>query len=127
MPDSNPIHARRRVTSYQIAQTILGVIFGGYLVWRLVDLLFFHPVYGPETWVQFAIAGIILGSVYAIIAIGYTLVYGILFMINFAHGDIMMIGAFGGYFAFEALRAIKLAPGVDPKLTYLDAHPVLSV
>ena len=127
MPEHSSPHTRRRVTTYQIAQTILGVLFGGYLLWRLVDLLFLHPVYGPETWVQFAIAGIVLGSVYAIIAIGYTLVYGILFMINFAHGDIMMIGAFGGYFVFEALKAIPAASSVDPKLTFLDAYPVISV
>ncbi|NIV29128.1 MAG: branched-chain amino acid ABC transporter permease, partial [Anaerolineae bacterium] len=44
--------------------------------------------YGPDTWLRFAISGIILGSVYAVIALGYTLVYGILFMINFAHGDV---------------------------------------
>ena len=76
---------------------------------------------------QFAIAGVILGSVYAIIAIGYTLVYGILFMINFAHGDIMMIGAFGGYFVFEALKAVPMASAADPKLNFLNAQPVISI
>jgi branched-chain amino acid transport system permease protein len=44
--------------------------------------------------------------VYAVIALGYTLVYGILFMINFAHGDVMMLGAFAGYFTLEALDGI---------------------
>jgi branched-chain amino acid transport system permease protein len=127
MPDHSSIHARKRVSTYQIAQTVLGVLFGAYLVWRLYDMLFAHPVYGPETWVQFAIAGVILGSVYAIIAIGYTLVYGILFMINFAHGDIMMIGAFGGYFVFEGLKAVHAGTAADPGLTFLDAHPVISV
>ncbi len=43
--------------------------------------------------------GLVLGGVYALIALGYTLVYGILFMINFAHGEVLVMGAFGGYFA----------------------------
>ena len=42
--------------------------------------------------------GISLGSIYAIIALGYTMVYGIIKLINFAHGDIYMIGAFVGLF-----------------------------
>ena len=119
MPKDNLIHSRRRLSTYQITQMVLGTLFGGYLIWRVYDLFFAHPVYGPETWVQFAIAGVILGSVYAIIAIGYTLVYGILFMINFAHGDIMMLGPFGGYFVFEALKVIPVAtPSTIPNLNF---------
>ena len=49
------------------------------------------------------IAGVALGSVYALIAMGYTLVYGILFMINFAHGEVFMWGAFTAFFAATAL------------------------
>jgi branched-chain amino acid transport system permease protein len=48
---------------------------------------------------QQIINGISLGSIYALIALGYTMVYGILRLINFAHGDIFMVGAFIGYFA----------------------------
>ena len=44
--------------------------------------------------IQQIVNGFSLGSMYALIAIGYTLVYGVLRLINFAHGDIMMIGAF---------------------------------
>lgn len=47
--------------------------------------------------------GIALGSVYALIALGYTMVYGIVKLINFAHGDILMIGAFSGYFVLGAM------------------------
>ncbi len=96
----------RRVTTYKIVQGIIGILFAGYLLWRLYVVLIGTPTYGLDTWARFIIAGLILGSVYALIAIGYTLVYGILRMINFAHGDIMMIGAFGGYFVFEAFKAI---------------------
>lgn len=42
--------------------------------------------------------GVALGSIYALLALGYTMVYGIIKLINFAHGDILMLGAFGGYF-----------------------------
>ncbi|NOX16523.1 MAG: branched-chain amino acid ABC transporter permease [Epsilonproteobacteria bacterium] len=51
------------------------------------------------TFMQQMINGISLGSMYALIAIGYTLVYGVLRLINFAHGDIMMVGAFAAYVA----------------------------
>lgn len=47
---------------------------------------------------QQLINGLILGSVYALLALGYTMVYGIIKLINFAHGDIYMMGAFIGYF-----------------------------
>ena len=43
------------------------------------------------------VAGIVHGSVYALIALGYSMVYGILKLLNFAHGDIYMVGAFIGY------------------------------
>lgn len=50
-------------------------------------------------FLQQFINGLALGSVYALIAIGYTMVYGIIGLINFAHGDIYMMGAFFGFFA----------------------------
>lgn len=50
-------------------------------------------------FLQQIINGLALGSVYALIAIGYTMVYGIIGLINFAHGDIYMMGAFFGFFA----------------------------
>lgn len=51
-----------------------------------------------EQLVQQLLNGISLGSLYALIAIGYTMVYGILRLINFAHGDIFMVGAYVGYY-----------------------------
>jgi branched-chain amino acid transport system permease protein len=58
----------------------------------------------PDRWQTLIVAGIALGSVYALIAMGYTLVYGILFMINFAHGEVFMWGAFTAFFAAAALN-----------------------
>lgn len=49
------------------------------------------------------INGLQLGSIYALIALGYTMVYGIVKLINFAHGDIMMMGAYAGYFVLRAM------------------------
>lgn len=53
---------------------------------------------------QHLMNGLTLGGIYALIALGYTMVYGILKFINFAHGDILMFGAYIGLFAFNALR-----------------------
>ena len=47
-------------------------------------------------FIQTLISGLSLGSIYALIALGYTMVYGIAKMLNFAHGDIIMIGAYAG-------------------------------
>lgn len=55
-------------------------------------------------FIQQLINGIALGSIYALIALGYTMVYGILRLINFAHGDIYMVGAFAGYFAIVSFK-----------------------
>ena len=53
-------------------------------------------------FLQQIVNGLSLGSIYALIALGYTMVYGIIRLINFAHGDIYMVGAFVGYFALRA-------------------------
>ncbi len=55
-------------------------------------------------FIQQAINGISLGSIYALIALGYTMVYGILKLINFAHGEIYMIGAYAGFVAATMLK-----------------------
>ena len=59
------------------------------------------------SFLGYLINGISLGSVYAIIALGYTMVYGIAKMLNFAHGDVIMVGAFAIY---TAMSAIGLSP-----------------
>lgn len=54
-------------------------------------------------FVQQLINGLSLGAIYALIALGYTMVYGIILLINFAHGDIMMVGAYVGFFSISLL------------------------
>ena len=73
--------------------------------------------YSSATWAGFVIDGIALGAIYALIALGYTLVYGILRMINFAHGDVVMAGAFGSFFFLDAYA----------KSGFLNRHPIVAL
>ena len=73
--------------------------------------------YSNRVWVNLVIFGLSQGSVYALIALGYTMVYGILRMINFAHGEIFMSGAYTAYFAADALFRAGI----------LNRHPVVSL
>ncbi len=57
-----------------------------------------------EMLVQQLINGLVLGSMYALIALGYTMVYGVLNLINFAHGDVLMIGALTGWSILQLLQ-----------------------
>jgi branched-chain amino acid transport system permease protein len=63
------------------------------------------------TFLQQLVNGLSLGSIYALIALGYTMVYGVLRLINFAHGDVYMIGAYVGYYLSRRLQ------GREPSLT----------
>lgn len=58
-----------------------------------------------DTFLKQFVNGLSLGSIYALIALGYTMVYGIVKLINFAHGDVMMVGAYTGYFILRAAGA----------------------
>jgi branched-chain amino acid transport system permease protein len=58
-----------------------------------------------STFLQQLMNGLSLGSIYALIALGYTMVYGVLRLINFAHGDVYMVGAYVGYYLSRRLQA----------------------
>jgi branched-chain amino acid transport system permease protein len=62
------------------------------------------------TFLQQIINGLVLGSIYALVALGYTMVYGILSLINFAHGDVLMVGALTAYATITGVQTI--APGL---------------
>src|SRR5437762_6429065 len=65
-----------------------------------------------ETFIQQIINGLILGSMYALIALGYTMVYGIINLINFAHGDVLMIGALTSWAIIVNMKeALPTTPG----------------
>src|SRR3972149_1231694 len=59
---------------------------------------------------QHLINGVTLGAVYAVVALGYTMVYGIIQLINFAHGELVMIGALVAFSVIRALEPSGLAP-----------------
>ncbi|HEX6231351.1 MAG TPA: branched-chain amino acid ABC transporter permease [Actinomycetota bacterium] len=73
--------------------------------------------YSASAWGDFIVLGIAQGSIYALIALGYTLVYGILRMINFAHGEVFMFGAFGSYFFANAYE----------ESGFLERQPILAL
>lgn len=73
--------------------------------------------YSASNWISLTVAGLAQGSVYALIALGYSLVYGILLMINFAHGEVFMSGAFTAYFVASALS----------RSGYLEKHPIVTI
>jgi branched-subunit amino acid ABC-type transport system permease component len=97
--------------------SIIYVVIGGTISSLAV------PRYGLEQWFDFFIFGLAQGGIYALIALGYTLVYGILFMINFAHGEIFMAGAFTAFFMARSLAE----PGQNGAASYLDANPLSSL
>lgn len=76
-----------------------------------------------QDFLQHAINGISLGSIYALIALGYTMVYGILQLINFAHADVYMVGAFTAYYTARFLN-IDNQPGISTLIILLVAAMV---
>ncbi len=63
-----------------------------------------------DTFIQQIVNGLVLGSMYALVALGYTMVYGVLNLINFAHGDVLMIGAMAGITILKIVQSV--APGL---------------
>jgi branched-chain amino acid transport system permease protein len=82
--------------------------------------------YSLATWIDLIGDGLTLGSIYALIALGYTMVYGILRMINFAHGEIFTGGAFAGYFTAVAL-AHSGALNANPVASLLSIAAMIAV
>lgn len=74
-----------------------------------------------EVFFQQLINGVSLGSLYALIAIGYTMVYGVIRLINFAHGDVMMVST---YLAFFALTGFSLLGSVIPQMSWYVSFPI---
>ncbi len=107
----------QNISFLDIALWALGAIIIFVVIWGTVATLIENP-YPAQTWVETVVAGIAQGSLYALIAIGYTLVYGVLFMINFAHGEFFMSGIITAtIFLAQPMKASG----------FLDAHPVISI
>jgi branched-chain amino acid transport system permease protein len=78
-----------------------------------------------QTFIQQLVNGLVLGSMYALVALGYTMVYGIVNLINFAHGDVMMVGAMTSYSVFRFLHSVS--PGMPWPLVLVIALVVAMV
>ena len=72
---------------------------------------------GLRAFLGQVVNGLTIGSFYALISLGYTMVYGVLSMVNFAHGDIFMVGAYWGFFATSLMQ----------KSGFLATNPVLAI
>jgi branched-chain amino acid transport system permease protein len=75
----------------------------------------------PTTWIALALTGLVLGCLYAMIALGYTMVYGVLQLLNFAHSEVFMIGSFGGLYALQWLGVTGPMSGAPLVFTLLVA------
>ncbi|MEN4010997.1 MAG: branched-chain amino acid ABC transporter permease [Chloroflexota bacterium] len=110
-----PVVKKKRAPLAWVGQGFFLLLAAG-VVYILVSNLFRQPA----LFAQFFISGLQLGFVYALIALGYTMVYGIVKLINFAHGDVFMVGAFTSYFAVTrfGLHQWPLAafPAISPGL-----------
>ncbi len=95
---------RQRVTLLDILVWAIGLAIALVMVVGTIRTLL-SGKYEPNIWLSLTISGLALGGVYALIAMGYTLVYGILKMINFAHSEIFMSGPFTAVFLANGLTA----------------------
>ena len=111
---------RQRIQDIDILGVVLWILRTSIIVmviWGSVATIIENP-YSSRTWTDFIVFGVAQGSLYALIAIGYTLVYGVLFMINFAHSEFFMSGIMT---ATVFLANPMAASG------FLDTHPYLGL
>jgi branched-chain amino acid transport system permease protein len=98
---------RRFFERYDLVDVIMWLIAATIIIGALIGSVktVQSGKYSAATWVDLTVSGLTQGSVYALIALGYTMVYGILRMINFAHSEVFMSGAFIAYFPATWLAA----------------------
>src|SRR5512143_414777 len=96
----------------------IGQGFLGLLALAAVVILSRDLVRDPRLFLQIVISGLQLGFVYALIALGYTMVYGIVRLINFAHGDVFMVGSFVSFYAVTRFQLHVWPAEVFPGLPY---------
>lgn len=107
---------RQRITATDIVVWAIGLAIAVMVVYGSIETLAIGK-YTTANWIDLTITGLALGGVYALIALGYTLVYGILRMINFAHSEVFMSGPFTATFMADALIA----------LGWWNKYPILSL
>lgn len=101
----------------------IGQAFLALLALGALYILIPHLIKTPSLFAQIVLSGLQLGFVYAMIALGYTMVYGIVKLINFAHGDVFMVGAFVSYYLVARFQLhvwpAMAFPGFPPGLSLL--------
>jgi len=107
--------ARRIDVSQIIVWTIGGALLAVVLIGSVLTLRAGH--YTSAQWRDFIVFGIAQGAIYALIALGYTMVYGVLRMINFAHGEVFMSGAMSTFFLADYFN----------RSGFLKSHPWISL
>ena len=105
----------RRFPVRRAIQWALGVAVGAFAVVGAFKTLSLGTFSG-NAWRDLVVFGIAQGAIYAMIALGYTMVYGVLRMINFAHGEVFMFGAFASFFVARPLK----------ESGFMDANPFVS-
>jgi branched-chain amino acid transport system permease protein len=105
----------RRIILVILAIVVIGVVGVG--ATRTLTLGKAEGGFSTGAWRDFVVQGAAQGAIFAMIALGYSLVYGILRMINFAHGEVFMAGSFGSFFFADAYE----------KSGFLDRDPILAL
>jgi branched-chain amino acid transport system permease protein len=109
------LSARRVIQLVLMVLIVVGVTVG---TWRTLALPKSDPRhFNSGAWRDLVVFGVAQGSIYAMIALGYTMVYGVLLMINFAHGEVFMTGAFASFFVASSLDGSG----------FLNKNPVASI
>ncbi len=115
-PDAVSQPVNTEIRKHQPPLKWVGQVFLGFIALAAIYILGKNLIEGPEIFAQFVISGLQLGFVYALIALGYTMVYGIVKLINFAHGDVFMVGAFTSYYVVERFNLHVWPAAVFPEL-----------
>jgi branched-chain amino acid transport system permease protein len=105
---------KERITPTDIIMWLIGAVILAVIIWGSTATLKVGT-YTRHHWFDFVIFGLAQGSIYALIAMGYTMVYGILRMINFAHSEVFMSGPYTAYYVAAAFYSSG----------FLDRQPIL--
>ncbi len=107
---------RERITPTNVVMWLIGAAILTLVIWGSTATLS-QGKYSFYHWFDFVIFGLAQGSIYALIAMGYTMVYGTLRMINFAHSEVFMSGPYTAYYVAAAFYSSG----------FLDRHPIASL
>ena len=106
-----------RYSATDVVMFLIGASIVALVIIGTYSTLFVTKRYDGRDWFNFIVYGVALGGIYAVIAIGYTMVYGILRMINFAHSEVFMSGPLTAYFLADAWG----------RSGFLDQNPVIGL